>query len=166
MLARGPASLAGTGALRSALPSQQSAPLLFSLAAARRLAAAAGLPPHQELGMPSLSPTMSMGNILSWKKKEGEAIAAGDVLAEVETDKATMEWEAQDDGFLARVLLPEGSKDIPVGTPLIVIVDDEAGQSGAGGAAGRAWLVWQRLGRQLGPLTTLGLNRAALALFP
>ncbi|KAK9827713.1 hypothetical protein WJX81_003489 [Elliptochloris bilobata] len=99
-------------------------------AAAGRGYAASGLPPHTELGMPALSPTMSQGNIAAWKKKEGDEIAAGDVLCEVETDKATMEWEAQDEGFLAKILVPEGTKDIPVGAPVAVVVDD-AGDVGA-----------------------------------
>lgn len=82
------------------------------------------MPPHVELMMPSLSPTMTQGNIASWAKKEGESFAAGDVLAEVETDKATMSWEAQDEGVIAKILLPAGSKDIPVGTLVAVVVDD------------------------------------------
>jgi pyruvate dehydrogenase E2 component (dihydrolipoamide acetyltransferase) len=102
----------------------------------------ADLPPHTELAMPSLSPTMSQGNIASWKKKEGDEIAAGDVLAEVETDKATMEWEAQDEGFLAKILKGDGSKDLPVGTPVAVVVEDKEAvsafkdyQPGQGGGA-------------------------------
>lgn len=65
------------------------------------------------------------GNIAAWKKKEGEEIAAGDVLCEVETDKATMDWEAQDEGFLAKIFIQEGTKDIQVGTPVAVVVEEE-----------------------------------------
>lgn len=75
--------------------------------------------------MPALSPTMSQGNIASWQVSEGVEITAGDVLADIETDKATLAWENQDDGFVAKLLKPSGSKDIPVGTPLIVIVEDK-----------------------------------------
>jgi pyruvate/2-oxoglutarate dehydrogenase complex dihydrolipoamide acyltransferase (E2) component len=65
------------------------------------------------------------GNISAWKKKEGDAIAPGDVLAEIETDKATMEWEAQEEGFLAKVLKPDGSKEVPVGTAVALIVEEQ-----------------------------------------
>ncbi len=65
------------------------------------------------------------GNIASWKKKEGDAVAAGDSIAEIETDKATMDWEAQDDGFVAKILLQDGAKDVPVGEPALVIVEEE-----------------------------------------
>ena len=57
------------------------------------------LPPHSFLPMPALSPTMTSGNLAVWKKAEGEAIAVGDVIAEIETDKATVDYEAQDEGF-------------------------------------------------------------------
>lgn len=65
------------------------------------------------------------GNISAWKKKEGDSIAPGDVLAEIETDKATMEWEAQEEGFLAKVLMPDGSKDVPVGAAVALIVEEQ-----------------------------------------
>ena len=76
--------------------------------------------------MPALSPTMSQGNVASWQVKEGAEITAGDILADIETDKATLPWENQDDGFIAKLLKPGGSKDIPVGTPLIVLVEEES----------------------------------------
>jgi len=82
-------------------------------------------PPHTLMGLPALSPTMAAGNIASWKKKAGDSVSAGDVLAEVETDKATMEWEAQDDGVIAKILVEAGVSDVPVGTPVAVVVDDE-----------------------------------------
>jgi pyruvate dehydrogenase E2 component (dihydrolipoamide acetyltransferase) len=66
--------------------------------------------------MPALSPTMTQGNIGRWKKKEGDKIVAGDVLVEIETDKATMDLEAQEEGYLAKVLLPDGTKEAPIET--------------------------------------------------
>ncbi|EFJ51831.1 dihydrolipoamide acetyltransferase [Volvox carteri f. nagariensis] len=83
------------------------------------------LPPHQVLNMPALSPTMSQGNIVEWKKKVGDPVAPGDVYCEVETDKATISWESQEEGFVARILLPDGAKDIEVGRPALVLVDDK-----------------------------------------
>lgn len=70
------------------------------------------------------SPTHTQGNIAKWKKTEGQEIAAGDVLAEVETDKATIDWESMDDGILAKILVPEGTKDIAVGTPVAIVVEE------------------------------------------
>lgn len=70
-----------------------------------------------------MSPTMTEGNIASWKIKEGESFAAGDVLLEIETDKASMDVEAQDDGILAKIVVPEGSKAIAVGTRIGVIAE-------------------------------------------
>ena len=64
--------------------------------------------------MPALSPTMEKGNIARWLKKEGDSIKSGDVLAEIETDKATMEVEAVDEGILAKILVPDGTADVPV----------------------------------------------------
>ena len=66
------------------------------------------LPPHTFLPMPSLSPTMTAGNIATWKLKDGEAFNVGDVLAEIETDKATVDYESVDEGFIAKILVPEG----------------------------------------------------------
>jgi len=82
-------------------------------------------PPHEVLAMPALSPTMSQGNIISWSKAVGDEIAPGDVLCEVETDKATIAWESQEEGFLAAILVPGGSKDVPIGSPAAVLVDDK-----------------------------------------
>lgn len=76
--------------------------------------------------MPALSPTMTQGNIGAWKKKEGEAITAGDVLCEIETDKATMDFECQEEGFLAKILAKEGTKDWEVGRPVAVLVEEKA----------------------------------------
>ncbi|XP_039023561.1 dihydrolipoyllysine-residue acetyltransferase component 1 of pyruvate dehydrogenase complex, mitochondrial-like isoform X2 [Hibiscus syriacus] len=85
----------------------------------------ADLPEHTVLGMPALSPTMTQGNIAKWKKKEGDKIEPGDVLCEIETDKATLEFECLEEGFLAKILVPDGSKDVPVGQPIAVMVEDE-----------------------------------------
>ncbi|CAM9447045.1 unnamed protein product [Pylaiella littoralis] len=82
------------------------------------------LPDHLVVGMPALSPTMTHGNIGSWGKQEGDEIAAGDVVCEVETDKATVDFDAQDDSFMAKHLVEAGTQDIPVGTPIFVTADD------------------------------------------
>eukprot|EP01024_Parvocaulis_polyphysoides_P060094 TRINITY_DN6522_c0_g1_i4.p2 TRINITY_DN6522_c0_g1~~TRINITY_DN6522_c0_g1_i4.p2 ORF type:complete len:371 (-),score=87.49 TRINITY_DN6522_c0_g1_i4:71-1183(-) len=82
-------------------------------------------PPYQAMQMPALSPTMERGNIVDWKKKEGDEIAPGDLLCDVETDKATVSWESQDEGFLAKILYPAGSSDIQIGTPVAVLVEDQ-----------------------------------------
>jgi pyruvate dehydrogenase E1 component beta subunit len=74
--------------------------------------------------MPALSPTMEKGNLSKWLKKEGEAIKSGDVIAEIETDKATMEVEATDEGTLGQILIPEGTADVAVNTPIATILAD------------------------------------------
>jgi len=74
-----------------------------------------------EVLMPALSPTMTEGKIARWLKSEGESVRAGDVLAEIETDKATMEVEAIDEGVLARIVIPEGTEHVAVNTPIAVI---------------------------------------------
>ncbi|EME30999.1 pyruvate dehydrogenase E2 component (dihydrolipoamideacetyltransferase) [Galdieria sulphuraria] len=85
----------------------------------------ADLPPYSLLRMPSLSPTMKQGNIIDWKKKEGDKLSPGDVIADIETDKATMEFECQDEGYLAKILLKDGTQDVSIGKPVAVIVEDE-----------------------------------------
>jgi pyruvate dehydrogenase E1 component beta subunit len=79
--------------------------------------------------MPALSPTMEKGNLAKWLKREGEAIKSGDVIAEIETDKATMEVEATDEGTLGKILIPEGTADVAVNTPIATILAD--GESAA-----------------------------------
>src|ERR1700704_7125104 len=74
--------------------------------------------------MPALSPTMEKGNLKKWRKKEGEPIKSGDVIAEIETDKATMEVEATDEGTLGKILVPEGTNDVAVNTPIAMILAD------------------------------------------
>lgn len=73
------------------------------------------MPQHIKVALPALSPTMQMGTLLSWEKAEGDELEDGDLLAQIETDKATMDWETPESGYLAKIVAPEGSKDIPVG---------------------------------------------------
>ncbi|MGE3150200.1 MAG: pyruvate dehydrogenase complex E1 component subunit beta [Pseudorhodoplanes sp.] len=86
--------------------------------------------------MPALSPTMEKGNLAKWLKKEGDAVKSGDVIAEIETDKATMEVEAVDEGTLGKILVPEGTADVAVNTPIAVILgsgeDSSAIKAGGG----------------------------------
>jgi pyruvate dehydrogenase E1 component beta subunit len=89
--------------------------------------------------MPALSPTMEKGNLAKWLKKEGDAVKSGDVIAEIETDKATMEVEAVDEGTLGKILVPEGTNDVAVNTPIAMILSDgeDAAALKDGGAPGR-----------------------------
>jgi pyruvate dehydrogenase E1 component beta subunit len=77
-----------------------------------------------EVLMPALSPTMEKGNLAKWHKKEGDAVKSGDVIAEIETDKATMEVEAVDEGTLGKILVPEGTNDVAVNTPIAMILEE------------------------------------------
>jgi pyruvate dehydrogenase E1 component beta subunit len=90
--------------------------------------------------MPALSPTMEKGNLAKWLKKEGETIKSGDVIAEIETDKATMEVEATDEGTLGKILIPEGTADVAVNTPIATILADgeSAGDLGNAPAPAKA----------------------------
>ncbi len=74
--------------------------------------------------MPALSPTMEKGNLAKWLKKEGEKVKPGDVIAEIETDKATMEYEAIDEGTLAKIVVPEGTQDVPVNQLIAVLAEE------------------------------------------
>jgi len=85
--------------------------------------------------MPALSPTMEKGNLAKWLKKEGETIKSGDVIAEIETDKATMEVEATDEGTLGQILIPEGTADVAVNTPIATILSDGESAADLGKAA-------------------------------
>src|ERR1700722_18491458 len=89
--------------------------------------------------MPALSPTMEKGNLAKWLKKEGDAVKTGDVIAEIETDKATMEYEAIEDGTLAKIVVPEGTSDVPVNQLIAVMAqegeDVKAAAAGAGSSA-------------------------------
>jgi len=77
-----------------------------------------------ELLMPALSPTMTEGNLAKWLKKEGDAVKAGDVIAEIETDKATMEFEAVDEGTLGKILVPEGTEGVKVNQPIALLLEE------------------------------------------
>ncbi|MBX9776719.1 MAG: pyruvate dehydrogenase complex E1 component subunit beta [Xanthobacteraceae bacterium] len=77
-----------------------------------------------EVLMPALSPTMERGNLAKWLKKEGDTVKSGDVIAEIETDKATMEVEAVDEGTLGKILVPEGTNDVAVNTPIAMILSE------------------------------------------
>ncbi len=91
--------------------------------------------------MPALSPTMTEGNLARWVKKEGEEVKAGDVIAEIETDKATMEVEAVDEGVLGKILVKEGAEGVKVNEPIALLLEEgeDAGalekSSGGNGAA-------------------------------
>ncbi|KFK35653.1 hypothetical protein AALP_AA4G019200 [Arabis alpina] len=96
-----------------------------SMQSVRGFSSGSDLPPHQEIGMPSLSPTMTEGNIAKWLKKEGDKVAPGEVLCEVETDKATVEMECMEEGFLAKIVKAEGTKEIQVGEVIAITVEEE-----------------------------------------
>jgi pyruvate dehydrogenase E2 component (dihydrolipoamide acetyltransferase) len=85
--------------------------------------------------MPALSPTMEKGNLAKWLKKEGDKVKSGDVIAEIETDKATMEVEAVDEGTLAKILVPEGTQDVAVNDVIAVLAGDGEDVKAAGAAA-------------------------------
>ena len=86
--------------------------------------------------MPALSPTMEKGNLAKWLKKEGDKVKSGDVIAEIETDKATMEVEAVDEGTLARIVVPEGTQDVAVNDVIAVLAGDGEDVKAAGAGAG------------------------------
>ena len=106
-----------------------------------------------EVLMPALSPTMEKGNLAKWLKKEGDAVKSGDVIAEIETDKATMEVEAVDEGTLGKILVQEGTADVAVNTPIAVLLGDDIGdveRIGNGRDAAREYLLsHQELLREL-----------------
>src|SRR6201992_992761 len=85
--------------------------------------------------MPALSPTMEMGNLAKWLKKEGDKVKSGDVIAEIETDKATMEVEAVDEGTIAKIIVPEGTQDVPVNDVIAVLAGDGEDVKSAGASA-------------------------------
>ena len=87
--------------------------------------------------MPALSPTMEKGNLAKWLKKEGDAVKTGDVIAEIETDKATMEYEAIEDGTLAKIVVPEGTSDVPVNQLIAVLAQEGEDVKAAASAAGK-----------------------------
>lgn len=85
----------------------------------------ANLPSHKKVPLPALSPTMDRGTIVSWEKKEGDKLNEGDLLAEIETDKATMGFETPEEGYLAKILIAGGTKDVPIGKLVCIIVESE-----------------------------------------
>ncbi|XP_028404957.1 dihydrolipoyllysine-residue acetyltransferase component of pyruvate dehydrogenase complex, mitochondrial-like [Dendronephthya gigantea] len=91
----------------------------------RRLFSTDALPSHIRVPLPALSPTMEAGMVATWLKEEGEKLEEGDVLAQIETDKATMEFETPEEGYLAKIVAPAGSKDVPVGKLVCIIVENE-----------------------------------------
>jgi pyruvate dehydrogenase E2 component (dihydrolipoamide acetyltransferase) len=87
--------------------------------------------------MPALSPTMEKGNLAKWLKKEGDPVKTGDVIAEIETDKATMEYESVDDGVIAKIVVPEGTQDVPVNQLIAVMAEEGEDVKSAASAAGK-----------------------------
>lgn len=83
------------------------------------------LPDHEVLGLPALSPTMEMGNIAEWFKAEGDFVGAGDAICSIETDKATLDFVATDDGYIGKILVQGGATDIPIGKPIVVMCEEE-----------------------------------------
>jgi pyruvate dehydrogenase E2 component (dihydrolipoamide acetyltransferase) len=105
--------------------------------------------------MPALSPTMEKGNLAKWLKKEGDQVKAGDILAEIETDKATMEYEAIDEGVIAKILVPEGTADIAVNAPIAVLAAEGEDVKAAVAAAPAA--------KQVAPSAPAGATKPAAA---
>ncbi|XP_011194236.1 dihydrolipoyllysine-residue acetyltransferase component of pyruvate dehydrogenase complex, mitochondrial isoform X4 [Zeugodacus cucurbitae] len=85
----------------------------------------ADLPSHIKVPLPALSPTMEQGTIISWEKKEGDKLNEGDLLAEIETDKATMGFETPEEGYLAKIVIPAGTKDVAIGKLVCIIVQNQ-----------------------------------------
>ncbi|KAF5285809.1 hypothetical protein FQA39_LY04270 [Lamprigera yunnana] len=84
------------------------------------------LPPHTKVTLPALSPTMQVGNLVRWEKKEGDKLSEGDLLVEIETDKATMGFETPEEGYLAKIIIPAGTKEVPIGKLVCIIVENQA----------------------------------------
>lgn len=116
-------SINAAGAAPSAAAS---APPPSPAAAAPPAAPGSSYPTHMKIALPALSPTMTMGTVQRWEKKVGEKLSEGDLLAEIETDKATIGFEVQEEGYLAKIMVSEGTRDVPLGTPLCIIVEKES----------------------------------------
>ncbi|XP_032678788.1 dihydrolipoyllysine-residue acetyltransferase component of pyruvate dehydrogenase complex, mitochondrial [Odontomachus brunneus] len=86
----------------------------------------ADYPDHIKVQLPALSPTMETGTIISWQKKEGDKLNEGDLLAEIETDKATMGFETPEEGYLAKIIVPAGTKNVPIGKLVCIIVEEQS----------------------------------------
>ncbi|MFZ7090435.1 pyruvate dehydrogenase complex E1 component subunit beta [Primorskyibacter sp. 2E233] len=91
-----------------------------------------------EILMPALSPTMEEGTLAKWLVKEGDTVSSGDIIAEIETDKATMEFEAVDEGIMGRILIAEGTEHVPVNTPIAVLVEEGESADAAPSAPAQA----------------------------
>ncbi|CAK6953842.1 dihydrolipoyllysine-residue acetyltransferase component of pyruvate dehydrogenase complex%2C [Scomber scombrus] len=116
-------SLKAAGAAPSSAASVSPPP---PAAAAPPAAPGSSYPSHMKITLPALSPTMTMGTVQRWEKKVGEKLSEGDLLAEIETDKATIGFEVQEEGYLAKIMVAEGTRDVPLGTPLCIIVEKES----------------------------------------
>lgn len=88
-------------------------------------AAQADLPWHIKLEMPNLSPTMEKGNLVSWGKQVGDEVVPGDVLASIETDKATVDYEMQEEGYVAKLMFPAGTNDVALGEIVAILVENK-----------------------------------------
>ncbi|KAM4545708.1 dihydrolipoyllysine-residue acetyltransferase component of pyruvate dehydrogenase complex, mitochondrial [Odontesthes bonariensis] len=108
------------------LKSAGAAPPAAAAAAPPPAAPGSSYPTHLKITLPALSPTMTMGTVQRWEKKVGEKLSEGDLLAEIETDKATIGFEVQEEGYLAKIMVPEGTRDVPLGMPLCIIVEKES----------------------------------------
>ncbi|XP_061818445.2 dihydrolipoyllysine-residue acetyltransferase component of pyruvate dehydrogenase complex, mitochondrial [Nerophis lumbriciformis] len=102
------------------------APTAAAAASAPPAAPGSSYPTHLKITLPALSPTMTMGTVQRWEKKVGEKLNEGDLLAEIETDKATIGFEVQEEGYLAKIMVTEGTRDVPLGMPLCIIVEKES----------------------------------------
>merc|ERR1719495_1745498 len=99
--------------------------LLATTSAQTQIRCFSSHPPHVKVTLPALSPTMEMGSIVTWEKKEGDKVSEGDLLCEIETDKATMGFETPEEGYLAKIFIEAGTRDIPIGKLLCIIVEDQ-----------------------------------------
>merc|ERR1719341_2707784 len=99
--------------------------LLATTAAQPQVRCYSSHPPHVKVTLPALSPTMEMGSIVTWEKKEGDKVSEGDLLCEIETDKATMGFETPEEGYLAKIFIEAGTRDIPIGKLLCIIVEEQ-----------------------------------------
>src|SRR5580704_6160335 len=88
--------------------------------------------------MPALSPTMEKGNLAKWHKKEGDEVHSGEVIAEIETDKATMEYEAVDEGRIGKIIVPEGTQGIKVNAPIALLLEEGEDQTSLAGSSNNA----------------------------
>lgn len=114
-------------ALKFSRPIARSLPRYNNIAAINfaRFYAGKSWPAHTVINMPALSPTMEQGGLAVWSKKVGDRLEPGEAIAEIETDKAQMDFEFQEEGYLAKILIDAGAKDIPVGKPIAVYVEEE-----------------------------------------